>query len=251
MAGSITIARLLLFGVAAAAVALPAQARTIAFGGLSWEVRANGAGGPGPNRWKAANAWLDDNGALHLKISHANGRWYCAELQTTEALGFGTYQFWLDTRVDDFDPNVVLGLFDYGLADGTDEIDIEFARWGNRKWPNGNYTVYPARAGRPYAHTSFEVANRSAQSTQRFVRSASAVGFQSLRGHRNGDRGLYHSWTFAPANPQARVPQAPLPVHLNLWLAKGHAPLDGREVEVVIRDFRFTPAPAAPAPPTP
>jgi hypothetical protein len=243
MIGPMPIARLLLFGIAAAALALPAQARTIEFGGLSWQVREDGKGGPGPNRWDDANVWLDDSGALHLKISHLGGRWYCAELQTTEALGFGTYQFWLDTRIDDFDPNVVLGLFDYGSADGTDEIDIEFARWGNPKWPNGNYTVYPAKPGRPEAHVAFEIPNKARESTHRFIRSSTAVGFQSLKGHQNAGKGRYHAWTFAPANPQARVPQAPLPVHINLWLAKGNAPQDGREVEVVIRDFSFTPAP--------
>jgi hypothetical protein len=243
MIGSMPIARLLLLAAACAALALPAHARTLEFGGLSWEVRADGKGGPGPNRWDDANVWLDDKGALHLKVSHRDGRWYCAELQTTEALGFGTYQFWLDSRVDDLDPNVVLGLFDYGSADGTDEIDIEFARWGNAKWPNGNYTVYPAKAGRSEAHVAFEIRNRSAQSTHRFVRSATAVGFQSLKGWRNDSKGQYHAWTFAPDKPQARVPQVPLPVHINLWLAKGNAPQDGREVEVVIRDFSFTPAP--------
>lgn len=243
MISSMPIARLLLFGAAAAAIALPAQARTVAFGGLSWQVRADGKGGPGPNHWDDANVWLDDNGALHLKISQVGGRWYCAELETTQPLGFGTYQFWVDTRVDNFDPNVVLGLFDYGASDGTDEIDIEFARWGHRKWPNGNYTVYPAKAGKPDAHVTFEVESTAAESTQRFIRSPSQVAFQSLEGHQNGSGGLYQSWTFAPANPKARVPQAPLPVHINLWLAKGNAPLDGQEVEVVIRDFSFVPAP--------
>lgn len=250
MIGSMPIARLLLFSALATAIALPAHARTLEFGGLSWEVRKDGKGGPGPNRWDDANVWLDDTGALHLKISHVGDRWYCAELETTQALGFGTYQFWLDSRIDNLPPSVVLGLFDYTTPDvgpdGTNEIDIEFSRWGNPKWPNGNYTVYPAKPGKPEAHVAFEITNRSRESTHRFIRSPTAVSFQSLKGRQNGDKGQYHAWTFAPANPEARVPQAPLPVHLNLWLSKGVPPQDGQEVELVIRDFRFVPAPARP-----
>jgi hypothetical protein len=227
------------------ATSVQAKPRTIAFSGYSWTVRADGKGGPGPNHWKSANVWLDENGSLHLKLTHQGGRWYCAELETTEPLGFGTYQFWLDTRIDDFDPNIVLGLFNYTTPDigpdGTNEIDIEFARWGNPKWPNGNYTVFPAKVGKPDTTHGFEITDTSSQSTHRFTWSSKAVKFQSLSGHQNGSAGKYAAWTFAPDNPKALVPQHPIPVHINLWLAKGNAPIDGQEVEVVVRAFSFTP----------
>jgi hypothetical protein len=32
-----------------------------------------------------------------------------------------------------------------------------------------------------------------------------------------------------------------MPVHLNLWLFKGLPPKDGREVEIVVQAFEFTP----------
>ena len=32
-----------------------------------------------------------------------------------------------------------------------------------------------------------------------------------------------------------------MPVHINLWLFKGLPPKDRQEVEVIIRDFKFTP----------
>jgi hypothetical protein len=37
-----------------------------------------------------------------------------------------------------------------------------------------------------------------------------------------------------------RIPQNPLPVHMNLWLVDGKPPGDGREVEVAIRSFTYT-----------
>jgi hypothetical protein len=239
--------RLLVLAALATGLAATAQAgpKTISFSDHSWIVRESGKGGPGPNHWRSQNVWLDANGYLHLKITHRNGVWYCAELQTTDNMGFGTYQFWLDTPVNALDPQVVLGLFDYTVPgvgpDGTNEIDIEFSRWGNPKWPNGNYTVYPAKTGKPDTTHAFELTDASAESTHRFIRSSASVGFQSLAGHQNNGAGLYESWTFAPKNPQALVPQAPLPVHINLWLAKGKPPIDGQEVEVVIRSFTFTP----------
>ena len=48
-------------------------------------------------------------------------------------------------------------------------------------------------------------------------------------------------WTYAPKNAARDVPQSPLVVHMNLWLTEGRAPSDGKPIEVVIRDFRFTP----------
>lgn len=54
---------------------------------------------------------------MHLKLSAVKGNWYAAELATTQRLGFGTYQWQLIGRIDQLDPNVVLGLFTYPTAD--------------------------------------------------------------------------------------------------------------------------------------
>lgn len=240
--------RLLILAALTVSVAVPAhaKARTIEFSGHTWTVRANGKGGPGPNHWSARNVRVDKNGDLHLKLTNVDGVWHCASLQSTDAMGFGTYQFWLDTRVDNLDPNVVLGLFNYTTPDvgpdGTNEIDIEFARWGRAKWPNGNYTVYPAEPGNPPTSHSFELTDENPQSTHRFIWSGSGVKFQSLAGYQNKGAGKYQAWSFAPNDPRALIPQKPLPVHINLWLTKGHAPRRGHPVEVVIRRFDFTPA---------
>lgn len=242
----LSFARLLILAPLVAGLAPAAQARTVEFSGRTWTVRENGKGGPGPNHWSVKNVRVDKNGALHLRLTHVGDTWYCAELETTERLGFGTYQFWLDTPVNAYDPNVVLGLFNYTVPevgpDGTNEIDIEFARWGKAKWPNGNYTVFPAAEGEQDTTHGFEIADASTESTHRFTWSPTSVKFQSLAGHQNGGAGKYHAWTFAPDNPGALIPQNPLPVHINLWLSRGNAPIDGKEVEVVIRAFTFTPA---------
>jgi hypothetical protein len=78
----------------------PGRADTIWFSGYEWNVRGEGFGGPGPNFWKPNNVWVDDNGNLHLQVSYQNGHWTCAEVDLTQPLGFGTYQFQVIGRID-------------------------------------------------------------------------------------------------------------------------------------------------------
>ena len=93
--------------------ALPAnQNGTIQFSGYEWTIRENGLSGPGPNTWSRENVWLDEVGDLHLKISHGENGWQCAELTTTERFGFGTYQFQVDGPIDQLDAEVLFQLMD-------------------------------------------------------------------------------------------------------------------------------------------
>ncbi len=185
--------------------------------------------------------------ALHLKAMQRDGKWTCAELVMTTSLGFGTYQWQLQGRPDQMDRNLVLGLFNYPTPDigpdRTNEIDIEFARWGNAAWPNGNWTVYPAVLGTKPLSTTFEFSLTGDLSTHRFIWSSDKVRYASLNGLREiGDNnGLLRKKTFAPADARHRIPQHVLPVHMNLWLYEGRAPVDGQPVEMVIRSFTFVP----------
>lgn len=223
-----------------------AAGRTIEFSGYQWEVRpTQWSGGPGPNHWDEDNVSVDSSGYLHLKLTERNGEWYCSEVSTPEALGYGRYQFTIVGRVDQFDPNLVLGLFNYPEEDvgpdGTNEIDIEFARWGEPDNPILNYTIFPAREGVRPTSVSFPLALRGAgQSTHTFDWSATSILFQSFNGRKATGTPLA-SYFFAPKNYQSRIPQSLLPVHLNLWLFQGKPPLNGQEVEIIVRSFRFTP----------
>ncbi|KUM02822.1 glycoside hydrolase family 16 protein [Chromobacterium subtsugae] len=225
-----------------------AAAKTLRFSGYDWEVRNQGSSGPGPNVWDDDNAWLDAQGRLHLKIAKRGGQWTAAELYLPQRLGFGRYQFKLIGRPDQFDPNIVLGLFNYPTPDvgpdGSNEIDIEFSRWGSSSNPMGNYTVYPAQAGLQSTSYSFDFALNGGYSTHRFDWNAGQVYYQSLHGFQDGDQYPIASWRFAPTDAARRVPQQPLPVHINLWLFQGKPPADGKEMEVVIQEFKFVPAAA-------
>ena len=82
------------------------------------------------------DVWVDRESRLHLKISKRNDRWYAVEIISEKDFGYGEYSFYLSSRVDLLDKNVVLGLFTWDdntfITDANSEIDIEFARWGGR-----------------------------------------------------------------------------------------------------------------------
>ena len=231
-------------GIARAAAPTASETRVVRFSGYDWEVRPPGEGGPGPNSWDQSGVWVDAQGRLHLRLTRRGGRWQCAEVTSLRSFGFGRYQFQVTGRLDRLDPNVVFGLFDYPRRgdgpDGTNEIDIEYSRWGNpANFPAGA-TIYLAHAGPKPVSYPFPMPPGLIATTQRFIRRSDAVRVQCLRGHRDDDRGEYAHWAFRPADRQ-RVPQQALPVHINLWLMRGKPPQDGKEVEIIIRQFSFQP----------
>jgi hypothetical protein len=152
---------------------LPAvSAKTLRFGGYTWLVKTGDGVGPGPNRWREANAWVDRTGALHLKLSRQGNLWYAAEVSALRPLPFGRYEVQITGAIDRLDRNVVLGFFNYPAdwtLDGSNEIDIEVARWGDARFPNLNYTVWPAELGLAPQSKTFEVSLRGGtQSFHRF-----------------------------------------------------------------------------------
>lgn len=201
--------------------------------------------GPGPNVWDENNVWLDDQGRMHMKITNRDGKWQCAEVNIKERLGFGRYQWQIVGRPDQLDPQVVLGLFNYTRPDvgpdGTNEIDIEFARWGRPATPIGNFTVWPAVKEAKNKTYPFEFKLDGDYTTHRFDWAPQSINFQLLGGHRDDDANEIAKWNYAPVEAEKCIPQQPLPLHLNFWLFRGKPPQDGKEAEIIIRNFSFTP----------
>lgn len=220
--------------------------KIINFSGYEWQVKGNVTVGPGPNNWSSDNVWIDEDG-LHLKITQQDGKWYCAEIYTTMNLGFGKYQFDVIGRIDQFDPNIVLGLFNFPefVAPGeeeTNEIDIEIARWSSSENPNGNFLVWPSVPGLKRAWHKFSFSLNGNYTTHRFDWTSKKVEFQSLHGHTNNNEHQIAAWSYQPDDSLERIPQQPLRLHMNLWLFQGQPPTDLQEVEVIISNFQFIPA---------
>ena len=217
------------------------HAQTIAWQGYNWTLKSGSGLGPGPNNWNPTNCFVDANGYLHLLITADPGSpngWDCAELYTTNSLGFGTYQWQVESSLDSFDPWVVLGLFPYLGPDGNNEIDIEYSRWGNATGSNGWWTVYPD-SGTTIGQKIYDFSLTGTYTTSRFTWSSSGIqywlmgGFQSIGTTNN----VIENWDYTPTKPSRNIPQTAMPLHINLRLDKGHAPTNGLPVEVIIHSF--------------
>lgn len=217
-------------------------AKTLTFAGEQWIVK-NGVAAPGPNNWSEDNAWVDSLGQLHLKISYLNGSWYSAEVYQSTNKGFGNYEWRVSSQLDQLDENVVLGLFHYKGPDGQNEIDIEMAKWGDSSAPLGNFTVYPASSTLSLNTHTFAVSPTGLDTVQRYSWRNNAVCFQMYNDNGADEPAANDkiaSWKFAPKNYKKAIPQATMPLHINLWLRKGLAPVNGQEAEVIIKSFSFT-----------
>ncbi|MDD5747731.1 MAG: IPT/TIG domain-containing protein [Actinomycetota bacterium] len=221
-----------------------------------WEV-AKGTSSPGPNNWDQKNVWQDSDGYLHLRISKDGSKYYCAGVYSTQKFGHGTYDWQVKGPVDKLDPNVVFGMFGYlnGTTPYTNEIDIEFARWGNPKWDNGNYTVWPANLISNYSsvcHTYEADLKGADESTHRYTWGPNEhykenVTFRSFKGFKPIEYESMYLQHWGVGTNGNHIPSQPLNIHMNLWLHDGNAPYypsNRHNVveEIVIKNFQFIPA---------
>lgn len=218
---------------------------TLSWKGLTWNITNGGMAGIAQG--SSSNVFVDANGYLHLKITNAGGVWTASELFSTTKLGFGTYQWQIEGPVDRMDPSVVLGLFPYGPAagigaDGTNELDQEFAFWNHPTGTNFGWTFYPATGSQVGEKAITFSLNGGNAVTSRMVWSSTSVVGSLLSGFQpvTSNTGLISSWTYAPANPTTNIPQDALPLGMNLWLFES-PPASGKNVEIVLRDFQFVP----------
>ncbi len=178
------------------------------------------------------------HGWLHLKITNVNGRWYCAELTSTQTLGYGTYIFYTTSRIDTLDKNVVLGLFAY--RDDSHEIDIEYSKWGLTNFNNGWFTVQPPPYVSGVNQKSYNLRLYGDYSTHYFTWDRKSVFFQSFGGHYSiGTQPVDNVIASFTSNRQ--VSADGVKAHINLWLYQGKAPSNGLPAEVVIKSFQFLP----------
>ena len=206
--------------------------RTLEWSGLTWWVKTsrNGTLGPGSNYFDASerNVFVDESGALHLRIRREAGRWPCSEIVSIETFGYGTFEIDL-AETPTLDKNAVFGLFTWeSTAPNNREIDIEFSKWGQETSVDAQFVVQPW--DEPGNRFRFATSRNSGSSVHSFLWEREAIQFQSVFGRRKAN------WTYTGKS-------IPLPhrqkVRMNLWLFEGRAPSDGEEQEVVIERFRW------------
>ena len=228
-------------GAAGAALVTPGtpfqsrfRPRSLSWSGHSWTVRPADWGGlPGPNLWSARNAAVA-GGALRLEIDRARRGWTCAEIHSRRSFGYGRYQFVVNSDLARLDPWVVLGLFTYA-SDGAgahNEIDIEIARWGQRgDTTNAQFVQQPARAR---GNTERFTLPPRPPYTMWWDWTPGRIAWGVTDGTGALVSARSRATRFKPAGEH---------VHLNLWLAGGHAPAGPLAIEIA--SFEHTPAPRA------
>ena len=217
------------------------------FAGYRWVVKQPDTPvGPGPNRFsdRPGDVWVDKDG-LHLSISFHDGSWWSTEVILDENLGYGTYVFHTESRIDVLDANIVLGMFTWDDAAPPNyrEIDFEYARWGNPSEPtNAQYVVQPYGTAGNLERFRVDLTPGDQKLTHVLVWSAGQVEMATYRGHHLADAlpafERIHAWI--NDGPDVPVPGAEN-VRMNLWLNFGSPPLDGLPEEVVVTNFLFTP----------
>lgn len=207
--------------------------RLINFSGYEWIVRTSDEGkqGPGPNYFSDSeeNVWVDDDGRLHLKVVERNGNWYCSGVILRQSYGFKKYVFYVSSRVDDLDVNMVGGLFTHITDD--EEIDIEFSRWSDPDNENSQFAVQPSfKAGNKKRYNLDLNENFS---THFFDWKPESIEFASYKGHTLTPEAdaIVNTWTYTgesiPPHNEERL-------KINLWLFRGASPANGIGGEMII-----------------
>jgi len=121
--------------------------KLIRFSGYEWKVRSMSSDRGGVlNRYNEENAWTDEKGFLHLRISrNEDQKWNCAEISLTRSLGYGTYNVTVQD-VSKLEPAAVFSMFTWDDLDAGQnhrEMNIEVTRWGDPANKNLRYVVQP------------------------------------------------------------------------------------------------------------
>ncbi len=222
--------------------------RTVEFGDHTWRVKGPGYYGPGPNVFsnEADCVWVDDEGDLHLTLSDRGSYWASTEVTLEEALGYGDYIVSTVGRLDQIDPQAVLGIFlwQYGPCwdeaylwwNPYNEIDIEYSRWGYPANELGQFVAQPYDF--PGNRERFDATFEEGEVASHAMRWLSdRVEYRVWRGGpaEESPETLIHTWTYT--GPHIPRPEQPR-LHLNLWKLEGTPAADQ---EVVFRDFVFVP----------
>ena len=212
-------------------------AKTLQFSGYEWKIRGAASERGGKiNLYDPANAWTDEKGFLHLRISRKNDQWHCAEIALTRSLGYGSYNF-VVRDISNLEPAAVFSIFswdDFEAGQNHREMDIEMTRWGDPSNKNLQYVVQPY-------YIPANVAQFTAPAgvlTHSIRWEPGRAEFKTFRGTKIGDKtALAAEHVFTSGVPASEAES----VHIILYVfGYSKVPLE-KETEVIIEKFEYLP----------
>jgi hypothetical protein len=207
------------------------------FSGLTWRVRwkPSDRGGTS-NLYHPDNVYVDQAGALHLRIIKRGERWTCSEVNLTRSLGYGTYSFTVEDT-STLEPAVVFGMFmwDYSTDQQSNrEFDIEISRWGNPNSQNAQFVVQPNYA----VMNLSRFAAPAGKVKYTFFWEPGRVTMLASRTNRGAPAVSKHVFTSEIPRPGSESIRMVLYVY---WGKKGNSAGLQRPAEVVVDEFHFLP----------
>jgi len=216
----------------------PLPTKPLRFSGYDWTVQTVSAVRGGINNlYDGDNAWTDDSGALHLRITKKPQGWTCAHVILTRSLGYGTYIF-VVRDTSHLEPAAVLSIntFDeWGGDQNYREMDIELGRWGDAtSQENAQYGVQPfyiagneVQFKEPPGTLTHTLRWESGRASVRTVRGAAARGRAPV---------VYqHVFTSGVPSPGQEL------LELMLYVVASEKSPMQKDTEVVIEKFEYLP----------
>jgi hypothetical protein len=125
----------------------PSRETTLRFSGLQWKVRTiPGDRGSKTNDYSSDNAFVDDSGALHLRLSRSSHGWVCSEINSIRSFGYGTYTLDI-SDVAQLEPAVMFSAFTYfdrPLDGDHRELAVRLTRRGVASNTNAEFSIEPS-----------------------------------------------------------------------------------------------------------
>jgi hypothetical protein len=216
--------------------------RIISWSGYKWLVFPASQMGPEQTFLSNSkdNVFVDSQGRLHLAINQDGDTWRGVELEALEPMGYGTYNWTVDTNTAAFAKSTVLGLFSYrpGSLRLTNEIDVEDSQFAHLTAPNNaQFAVQPYFA--PHHYHQYYIRPSYSHLYQQFQwlpGSPGTVHFISRAGA-TAHSPIISKWSYTgsstPTNSGMRL-------FINLWLNSNHPPVGGTH-SAIIRSLRYAP----------
>lgn len=196
------------------------------------------------------NVSLNNDGSLVLKISKIGEYWYGGELTIDTTLGFGEYSFEIYSPQNSFDANANLSLTILNLSDenyeGLTQTGIRFSKNSDIKSKNElEYFLYSTDrkiAGIHIPEKPFLINNKISvhkigiYPDYIYYTSKSGNEFNEFKTFKkNNISGFSDDISFAQSTGNLKV-------IISLCLADANEPVSNKDVEVVIKKFKFSPA---------